>query len=476
MNNTNSLFRYLLTRILLLVVPLVVAGMALIWFLERRLLQVQFDETLVEKARTLATLVTHEEGKVELEFADEFMPEYSRVKHPYFFQIWTPDGRSLERSYSLHGEDLPFRFGSLDAPAAFETALASGARLRCIGIKFPARLGPDSADLPAASAVIVLGAGTAQLAGTLRKGYVQVAITGLVSVGGISIFVVLALRRGVHLLESVVGEVEGIHPGTLDDPLDEERAPREIRPIVVTLNRSLQRIRGFVERERRFTADVAHELRTPIAELRAAADIALHWPDDESHRRLAEDARAIALQMGGLVESLLELATIESDAWQGQAEEVDLSKLAHLAVEHASRSRNESRQIRLDAPPALLMASRASLWELALSNLLDNALSHSPSGAPVEVVLRAEADGALVIVSNPTEGLDSAAVERCTERLWRGNRQQGDSRHFGLGLSIVQAACAKLDHGFSVRLQQGVFHATISRTGPADSMQPGSVR
>ncbi|MFN0007075.1 MAG: sensor histidine kinase [Planctomycetota bacterium] len=464
MTSGPSLHRYLLTRLLWVVLPIVLGGMAVHGCFQRRLLEDQFDAALVEKATVLATLVTGDRESLQLDFADEFMPEYSRAERPFVFQVWYPDGRSLERSYSLHGQDLPFRRGPLAEPAVFEATLGSGTRLRCVGVEFPARLGKAPHGPSGTSVVIAVGAGLEQLEAALEKGRLEVAITGIVSVAGIAVFVFLALRRGVRLLRTVVAEVEGLSPGTLGKPLDEERAPDEIRPIVASLNRSREALRALVERERRFTADVAHELRTPIAERRAAADVALRWPDEDSRNRLGVDARAISLQMGSLVESLLELATIESDCTGEPVEPFDLRELVLRVVEHARRSHGASREIEVDAPEAVSIESRPRLWEVAARNLLDNAISYSPAGARIRVIVRRDGDGASLAVSNPTQSIDAASLPRCTERLWRADRRPGDASHFGLGLSIVQAACDKLGHRLELGLEAGVFHAAVSRT------------
>lgn len=471
-----SLHRYLLTRLLWLVLPIVLGGMGVHWYFQRRLLESQFDESLVEKAAILATLVTGDQDELNLDFADEFMPQYSREVRPYVFQVWYPDGRSLERSYSLQGEDLPFLHGPLANPAVFETTLVSGSRLRCVGIEFPARLETDPDSPPKPSVVIALGADVAQLDEKLEKGHLEVAITGVVSLAGISLFVAIALRRGVRLLNRIVTEVEGITPGSLEKPLDENRAPEEVRPIVASLNRSREALRALVERERRFTADVAHELRTPISELRAAADVALRWPDEESRNRLAVDSRAIALQMGSLVESLLELATIASEGSPPDVVGMDLTEVVHQVVAHVDRTRAGDREIVFDSSNPLRLDSRPELWEVAARNLLDNAVSYSPPGARIQILLRRDGDGASLTVSNPTLSLDPESLPRCTERLWRGDPARGDATHFGLGLSIVQAACEKLGHRLLLRLESDLFQATISRKAVGseqDAQTPG---
>ncbi len=459
-----SLRRYLLARLLWLILPIVVAVMAVNWYIESSLLRQLFDESLKDKAMSLATLVTEHKGRFELEFADEYMPQFSRAENPYFFQVWLPDGSSLERSVSLGDHDLPYAFGSLERPKAFHATLPSGLDIRCVGIEFPTRLGTDPAVNPATSVVIVLGADSSLLRATLFQGYLEVALTGVIATLGITAVVFLALRRGVRLLERVGTEVERLTPGSLQAPLDEELVPAEVRSIVRSLNRALRVIHGFVERERRFNADVAHELRTPIAELRAAADVALQWPDDESRSTLATHARGIALQMGSLVESLLELSRLESVGDASAPEELDLAKFIELQVDQAIREDTGGRTTRVHAPEGLRLASYPALWEVVARNLLSNALTHSPRGSCIEVELRRDGAGAWLRVSNVADGLEESDVARCTERLWRGRQARGTSDHSGLGLSIVSAACARLDHRFTVTLDRGVFRALVSFT------------
>ncbi len=461
MKKNSSLRRDLWVRTLLVVLPIVTVGMIVHWLFERRLLEQQFHEALAEDARILATLVTRRGEELELEFADEFMPQYSQVEEPSYFQIWHPDGRPLERSFSLGGVDLPFRYGSPEKPERFSTSLPSGASVRCVGIAFPARLGAADAPAAAASAVIVVGADAARFDAILRRGYVQVALTGLVASACIALFVFLALRRGMRLLERVARDVGGIDPSGTAAPLDPDIAPLEIRPVIEALNASSRRMRGFIERERRFTADVAHELRTPIAELRATAEVAARWPDDEGRERLARDALSIALQMGSLVESLLELAQIEGEGPKEAVSAVDLCELTRRVAEQALKAAPVERALELTLPPALAIASRPKLLELTLRNLFQNAFRHASGDGPVRARVAARGAHAALEIANPASRLEPGDLERCTERFWRGARTPSAADHFGLGLSIVEAACARLGCRFSVRLADGVFLAYL---------------
>ena len=460
-----SLRRDLYRRLLWLVLPIVLTATLVHGALESRALKAVFDESLVEYATTLATLVTVHDGRVELEFADEYMPRYSSSENPSYFQIWLPDGTVLERSVSLRGADLPLRFGTLDEPRSFVARLPGGRRARCVGIRFPVRQGTIEDRNPATSVVVVVGAEARTMDALLLRAGIQVALTAVVSTLGIAIMVFLALRHGMQVVERIGAEVQRITPGALDVAFDEDRVPAEVRPLVASLNRSLTTIRRYIVRERRFNADVAHELRTPIAELRAAAEIASRWPDDDSNKRLLEHSQAIASRMGRLVESLLELAQLESGLHEGARECLDLSLETRSRADEALRADAEGRRVRVHAPEPIVVVSHPTLWEVVLRNLLENALSYSPAASTVDVRMRREGDGVRLEVTNPTrQDFDGTKLERCKERLWRGDPTARATDRSGLGLSIVEAACERLGHTLELRFADGSFCAVVFPT------------
>ena len=470
-----SLYRFLVFGVLLGVLPAVVAAMTVHWYFQRRLLIAQFDEALLERASTLATLVHVDGEELRLEFADEFMPQYSRAERPSFFQIRGMDGWNVERSYSLHGEDLPLVHGPLEAPRAFDARLADGRSVRCLGVEFPVRLSTDRRGPSTPRVLVSVASDSTDLDAALARGHREIAITGLVALAGITVLVLAALRRGVTLLRRLESEVAGLRPDSLGRSIDVRRVPDELRPIVRALNESRERIHGFVERERRFTADVAHELRTPIAELRTVAEVARRWPDPELREELSASALSIAKQMGVLVEGLLELAVLESGEHDEQAERFDLAELLDDVVEQARSRAPQPCEIVRDAPGPIDVTARRALWEIALRNLVDNACSHSIPGSTIRIRMRPDRDGAVVSVANPAEPMDGEEMARCRERLWRKDRRVNGVEHFGLGLSIVEAACTRLGHRLELGYENGVFHATVARAAaapPAHAFHP----
>jgi two-component system sensor histidine kinase QseC len=308
--------------------------------------------------------------------------------------------------------------------------------------------------------VVVVAAGEEQLQEVLAQGNLEAILTGGLAAGGVVLVVVLALRRGIRLLEGVGREVERLAQSSLAAPVDLASTPREIHPIAERLNRAMASIAAMIERERRFNADAAHELRTPLSELKAAIDVGLRWPDREALAGALEECRAISRRMEILVESLLHLSRLES-ADRFEQRELDLARFLRDEVERARDPSENGRELRFSGPEQLRATSSPALWEIVVRNLVENAIEHSPPGSPIEIELEGEPSGPRFSVRNRVEDFDEAMAARCTERFWRRQMHGADGEHFGLGLSIVSAACEKMGLRFRSSYANGVFGAHV---------------
>jgi signal transduction histidine kinase len=204
--------------------------------------------------------------------------------------------------------------------------------------------------------------------------------------------------------------------------------------------------------ERRFTADAAHELRTPLAAIRANAQVVVRARDAAEREVASRDLIASVDRSTRLVEQLLGLARADAALLPENTREVDLAELAmEQIIEQTPRagklgvilsSALESVQLRCD--PALLA--------VLLRNLVDNALCHVPRGGMVTVVVSANPEGAVLEVHDTGIGIEPGERERVFERFYRAAGQKTTGS--GLGLSIVRRI-AEL-HGATVTLLDGV--------------------
>ena len=280
----------------------------------------------------------------------------------------------------------------------------------------------------------------------------------------------LAIRRSFAPLVEVEETAAAIAAGDLSRRIPERPASTEVGRLTASLNGMLAQIEAaFRAREasqartRRFAADASHELRTPLASIRGFAELYRHGavPPDEVPRtmRRIEDE---ATRMGGLVEDLLMLARLD-ERRPARAEPVDLAVLAGDAV-HDVRGLDPDRPVRLTGlgtgsgpVPAVVVGDEGGLRQV-VTNLVANAVRHTPAGTPVEVAVGVEpahegSDGggsAVIEVRDHGPGLAPQDAERVFERFYRvdSSRRRGTGGGSGLGLSIVAAVTAA--HGGTV--------------------------
>lgn len=225
-------------------------------------------------------------------------------------------------------------------------------------------------------------------------------------------------------------------------------APSEMQPMIGALNGLFVRIGDLIDAERRFTADAAHELRTPIAAIRAQAQVALREDDPASRRHALESTLAACDRATRLVEQLLTLSRLEAGAAPAMAA-VDLGEIARqVAGEAAPRAIARNQAIELSADARCPVVADATLVGVLVRNLVDNAIMYSPPGAKVKLSVN-RSDGIVrLTVQDSGAGLAPADAARLGERFFRGlGTGVGGS---GLGWSIVRRIAAV--HGAQVHV------------------------
>lgn len=255
-----------------------------------------------------------------------------------------------------------------------------------------------------------------------RVGWVTVPILLLLLAADIAIF-----RRAVQPLLHASRLAEEIGPMRIDVRLPVGDMPREIRPLVIAVNKALDRLeQGFI-RQREFTADAAHELRTPLAILRMRIET---LPDAATVEALQHDVEG----MSRVVSQLLDAAEIETLVITPE-ETADLREVcAEVARFMAPLALADRKSIALSGPEhPVAVNGNAEMIGRAVRNLVENALKHTPEGTDVEIVVE---ENATVRVIDRGEGIPAAKRELIFERFWRRDRRRAGSA--GLGLAIVK--------------------------------------
>ena len=213
----------------------------------------------------------------------------------------------------------------------------------------------------------------------------------------------------------------------------------ELRPLVSSLNHFTERLRMQFERQAQFIADAAHELRTPLAALKARLELGLRDHEPAAWRNTLESAASGTDKLTHLANQLLSLARIENGARaiaEGGAQLLDLSQLAReLGMAMAPLAHARGVALALEADEPVWMRGEPTLLNELLSNLVDNALAHTPAGG--NVILRVHAPCVLE-VEDDGPGIPAHERDRVFERFYRRNQQ---SKGSGLGLAIVGEIC-----------------------------------
>ncbi len=278
-----------------------------------------------------------------------------------------------------------------------------------------------------------------EIAEHFLKALLTPLLFGLPVLGG---WIWFATWRGLKPLDEMAGEVSRRAPARLD-PVTPPFAPREIRALIEALNALFARLAQAMENERAFTADAAHELRTPLAAIVTQAQVAQRARDDVERAHALEQLAASARRASHLVEQLLTLARLDPAAGLPMAKLRLDSLAAEACADHGPQALEKDITLELASPRPVALDGNEAMLRVLLRNLIDNALRYTPPGGKVCVGVTARESEVRLSVCDNGPGIPP---ERRAEALRRLRRLAGqESEGCGLGLSIV-ARIAELHH------------------------------
>jgi two-component system sensor histidine kinase QseC len=210
---------------------------------------------------------------------------------------------------------------------------------------------------------------------------------------------------------------------------------------------------------------VAHELRTPLAELRLLTEVGGRWPDDQKAvMQYFADAHAICEQMEGVVFSLLTLTRCERGVQPVQRTPLNLLELIEMSWLSVVRTAEEKSHVfEYDVSPDIAVHSDRDILLMMLRNLLENAVFHSPPNSTICCRLAQHGANLQLTISNPVADLSPEDIPHLFERFWRKDAARSDGSHAGLGLSVVKAFSDLLGLDVQARVSQHqMFAITLS--------------
>ena len=274
------------------------------------------------------------------------------------------------------------------------------------------------------------------------------------------LLIYLSVLRALRPLDRLAGEVAARSPDNLA-ALPDQQVPTEALPLVGAINRLFRRVARTLDNERRFTADAAHELRTPLAALKVHTQVARLSREDAQRDHALRQIEHGVDRATRLVEQLLRLARLDPLNTLPEPRAVKLHALVDGTIDALRQATPDAAQrITHTLPPDTpAVAGDADLLQIALRNLLDNALRYTPAQAAIQVAVEDDGQALNLVVCDNGPGVPADTLARLGERFFRGASSAEGS---GLGLAIVARIMTL--HGGRLELSnrpQGGFRAVL---------------
>jgi heavy metal sensor kinase len=336
--------------------------------------------------------------------------------------------------------------------------LPDGRHARYLAYRFPVKPDEDEKPIATANVTVVVGRDTFDLEHTLERIGGLFTLAGALATLTIVLVTVLIINRGLAPIRRLSVQIASIDIQHLATRLDPRGLPSELTPIVSRLNDLLQRLQGAFDRERSFTADAAHELRTPLAGLESALEVcASRRREPEAYQSVVKQCLGVVRSMNGMVEGLLLLARADARQVPRVIEEVSVDELLNDAWRDFEQTA-ENRGLHVEwktAADLTLETDRAKLKHI-VSNLLDNAVQYADQGGHVRIESDRQNAQARIRISNTGSTVASADADKVFERFWRGDQSRtATGTHCGLGLAVCSRLIQVLGGTIAARSEIG---------------------
>jgi two-component system, OmpR family, sensor histidine kinase QseC len=409
----------LLVMILLTVLLLWSAVLCFTWWRTTQDINSVYDAELVQVANLLAVATSHESHEHDLHDYNADLSN-SGYDFPLIFQIWDDSNRLMVR-----GPDTPDQPLSVSTDDGFSDTSFNGAGWRV----YTMNLRDDHFRVQVARAHTVMQ--------RMVTDFVIDVIKPLLL--GLPLFGMLwyVVHRGLAPLRHVstlIAERDYTHLS----PVSVEHIPEESSRLVDEINALLVRLKASIERNSHFTADVAHELRTPIAGMLVQLQFNEDDIKEEERRQIIEKVKSGLKRLSHVINQLLTLASIEPEKLRQTFKPLDLAEIAGEKIADLSPMAFEKRiELELDAADQVETMGDRQLIGIMISNLLQNAINFTPLDGSVKVHLTSVANGVELVVEDSGPGIPDDRKSWVFERLNRIPSGGGS----GLGLSIVKEIC-----------------------------------
>ncbi|NNM86116.1 MAG: hypothetical protein HKL96_10230 [Phycisphaerales bacterium] len=455
-------------------VVMMLMGVAL-YMTVAHILRRQFDHVLLARATAIAAGVDwdNNNGHISVRIeSDAPLPRRYRGSHEQGqVFVWTKQGQLVYQSSQGFS---PVKPREATYPAFHTLTLAHQQRAREVVVPLQAD-GGDSRDGSGKSggkeagrspppgkvggrALLAVVQSLDPLNDILQTMLVAVALSCALATGLLAVVLALIARQSLRPLRDLAANIGRVGIGTLAEQVAVPQAPSELEPVINRLNELLSRVQSAFERERLLTADVAHELRTPLAGIQTTLELSLtRHRDEASYRQTIERSLGIAHRMQTMIANLLTLTRAEAGQMRLVGEAFDVGQAVNDALAEQRGVLDEKGvTVTITIPEKCVISTDRTAAELVLRNVMENAASYVDRDGCVEVSVHRRGKVVVISLANTGSQVSAPDAAHVFERFWRGDMaRSGDGAHCGLGLALVQRLMAVLGGSVQARSQQG---------------------
>lgn len=496
-----SLKTRLLYGIVIGTAVLLAAFSAIIYAMTSRALTHHFDRSLLATAKLLAAVVEDEQSgeeqqgennsnetdnddevsgktertetdgrrQLEFEFDVRMTPEFSTLNGGGYYQFCDKDGTVVVRSPSLGQKSLSGWQGHSTTPVYRACTLPNGRPGRAICFTFlPRGAAQDSATEnpdPQSMLTLVLARDASELHAHLD--YLRLVLLAaatvivLLSMGVAAIVASTALRP----IDTLAQEIASLHEDKLSHRFSTTVCSTELLPVCQCLNHLLERLESSFDRQRRFNADVAHELRTPLAGIRSSIEVSLSRSrDSKQYKAALQDCLEIATSMQKMIDTLLSLARLDAQQVAAQFEAVPLKDMVEdVWPAFGDRAHDKNVIFENNISSGISCKSDRDDLRMIVSNILDNAVEYCDPGGRIWTAAERTADSVVLSIANTGCRLEAEDVSRVFDSFWRSDASRTDTgRHCGVGLAVVRKLADVLNVKVEAMAEAQVFTIRLS--------------
>ena len=472
-----------------LLLVLILSGLSLKLLYSRSLIE-DFDKALYNQATGIVAITEQDEDGVELEVNYESMPQYEVSESPDYFAVIDTNISTLFVSRSLdHLSDHSIQIDPMGidvSPKFTDITLPDGKPGRSITLAYYPKIDIDTDDKEAESPFFPLGAPAtlngevvqpvvltlwlaidrAELNHKIQLLNITLGIASLLTALFLTLTMFISVRRAVRPIKSLTEKITTWNTTDSNTFLPDKTGIQETDVLTKEFNGLLRRVDSSIKREKRFSADLAHEVRTPLAEMKLLLELHERWPEDtETSRNMAQELSLSVDRMERLVENLLAIGKSESGIIDTSGETRFGSLLPNRLDIVSEKIAQKGLFVTTNVTPGAVVTRGQYIWPQIIDNLLDNAVEYSPQGSKIDISVSVFSDQTFRFeIANTARDLDSADTAVMFNRLWRKDASRHSVVHSGLGLSLVRNYCELIGCQVTAQLT-GKDYLVISISG-----------